>query len=130
MPTYEYTCDACRHEFECEQRIVDPPLKKCPRCGKKKVRRLVSSGNFILKGSGWYADSYGLHTGKGASQSSSKVSGNGSVKSDDKSPTNGGNGPSDKPADKASASSESSGGKKESGKSSKQGSASTAHASS
>lgn len=130
MPTYEYTCDACRHEFECEQRIVDPPIKKCPSCGKKKVRRLVSSGNFILKGSGWYADSYGLHTGKGASQSSSRISGNTSSKSDDKSLTNGGNGSSDKPAHQASVSSESSGVKKESGKSSKPSSASAAHASS
>ena len=138
MPTYEYACDACHHEFECEQRIVDPPIKKCPECGKKKVRRLVSSGNFILRGSGWYADGYGLHSGKGASQSSSKISGNGSAKSDDKSPTNGGNGSSDNPADKASASSESSGGKssessggkKQSDKSSKQSSTSTAHASS
>ena len=59
MPTYTYACDACHEEFEHEQRIVDPPLKKCPKCGKAKARRLISSGNFILKGGGWYSDGYG-----------------------------------------------------------------------
>ncbi len=120
MPTYEYACDACRQEFECEQRIVDPPITKCPSCGKKKVRRLVSSGNFILKGSGWYADGYGLHAGHGASSSSSKISSNSSSKTDDKSPCNGGNGSSD------SASTSTSSGSKESGKGSGNSSAAAA----
>jgi putative FmdB family regulatory protein len=128
MPTYEYACDACHHEFECEQRIVDPPIKKCPRCGKMKVRRLVSSGNFILKGSGWYADAYGLHTGKGAAPSSSKISGSTSAKPSGESPTNGGNGSSGKSKDGAATAADTSG-KKEAGKSSsRQGSDSTAHA--
>lgn len=58
MPTYNYGCDACGHEFEREQRMSDKPIKKCPQCGKPKARRLITSGNFILKGSGWYADGY------------------------------------------------------------------------
>jgi len=58
MPTYEYACSACGHEFEREQRITEPPAKKCPGCGKMKARRMVGSGNFILKGGGWYADLY------------------------------------------------------------------------
>jgi putative FmdB family regulatory protein len=59
MPTYTYGCDACGAEFEKEQRISEAPLKKCPKCGKSKARRLIASGNFILKGGGWYSDGYG-----------------------------------------------------------------------
>ncbi len=59
MPTYDYACGACGHEFELEQRITEPPAKKCPKCGKNKANRQISQGNFILKGGGWYADGYG-----------------------------------------------------------------------
>jgi putative FmdB family regulatory protein len=59
VPTYTYGCDACGKEFEKEQRITDEPLRKCELCGKAKVRRLITGGNFILKGGGWYADGYG-----------------------------------------------------------------------
>lgn len=58
MPTYEYCCRACGHEFELEQRITEEPAKDCPKCGEPEARRLVGSGNFILKGGGWYADLY------------------------------------------------------------------------
>ena len=58
MPTYEYRCDSCSHEFEKEQRITADALKKCPSCGKMKLVRLIGAGNFILKGSGWYKDLY------------------------------------------------------------------------
>jgi putative FmdB family regulatory protein len=68
MPTYTYTCDACHREFEHEQRIIEPPLKKCPKCGKSKARRLISSGNFILKGGGWYSDGYGSSGGAAKSK--------------------------------------------------------------
>jgi putative FmdB family regulatory protein len=69
MPTYSYLCDACQTEFDKEQRISEDPIRKCPRCGKLKARRMISSGNFILKGGGWYSDGYG--SGKSASTSSS-----------------------------------------------------------
>jgi len=59
MPTYSYVCDACKREFEREQRISEDPIKKCPSCGKLKARRMITSGNFILKGGGWYSDGYG-----------------------------------------------------------------------
>ncbi|MBW2548210.1 MAG: zinc ribbon domain-containing protein, partial [Deltaproteobacteria bacterium] len=42
MPTYEYRCDNCDHEFEREQRITEKPLKKCPSCGKDKSRRMIT----------------------------------------------------------------------------------------
>ncbi|MCA9603435.1 MAG: zinc ribbon domain-containing protein, partial [Myxococcales bacterium] len=53
MPTYEYECEACGKGFEIEQRITEDRLKKCPKCGKLKLKRLVGTGNFILKGGGW-----------------------------------------------------------------------------
>lgn len=56
MPIYEYRCEHCG-DFEEMQRITDPPLAKCPRC-KRKVRRLISSTSFQLKGSGWYVTDY------------------------------------------------------------------------
>ena len=58
MPTYEYGCKACGHQFEKDQRITDPPVKTCPMCKKRQVQRLSSGGSFILKGGGWYADAY------------------------------------------------------------------------
>ncbi len=59
MPTYEYRCDACSHEFEEFQYIKDEPLKKCPQCGKKKLQRLIGGGAAIVfKGSGFYQTDY------------------------------------------------------------------------
>jgi putative FmdB family regulatory protein len=74
MPTYSYRCDACKREFETEQRISDPPIKKCPKCGKQKARRMISSSNFILKGGGWYSDGYGSSKGNGSNKSKDKES--------------------------------------------------------
>ncbi len=54
MPIYEYQCDACGHSLEALQQFADAPLKKCPDCGKAKLRRLLSAPMFLLKGSGWY----------------------------------------------------------------------------
>ena len=59
MPVYEYQCSACQFEFEREQRISEDPVKKCPKCGKQKVKRLISRTSFVLKGGGWYGDLYG-----------------------------------------------------------------------
>src|SRR3954470_8589439 len=59
MPTYEYKCDACGHTFERFQSIMADPIKRCPQCGKSKVRRLISTGaGFIFKGSGFYTTDY------------------------------------------------------------------------
>jgi len=54
MPTYEYACKACGHEWEEIQKMSDPPLEVCEKCGKSTAQRLISQGNFILKGGGWY----------------------------------------------------------------------------
>ncbi|MFA5405710.1 MAG: zinc ribbon domain-containing protein [Ignavibacteria bacterium] len=59
MPTYEYKCDNCNHEFEVMQSIKDEPLKKCPNCGKSKLKKLISGGaGVIFKGSGFYQTDY------------------------------------------------------------------------
>lgn len=54
MPIYEYQCDACGHHFEALRKITDKPLRKCPECGKPRLKRLLSAPMFLLKGSGWY----------------------------------------------------------------------------
>src|SRR5947207_1231656 len=59
MPTYEYQCDACEHNFDEFQAMSDRPLKKCPKCGKSKLRRVFGTGAAILfKGSGFYQTDY------------------------------------------------------------------------
>ncbi|TWT29859.1 FmdB family zinc ribbon protein [Blastopirellula retiformator] len=76
MPTYEYECDACQHQFEEFQNLSDDPLTKCPKCKKKKLRRLFSTGGgLIFKGSGFYITDYRSDSyKKGASGDSSSSS--------------------------------------------------------
>jgi len=54
MPIYEYRCGACGHHLEALQKMTESPLRKCPDCGKSRLKRLVSASRFRLKGSGWY----------------------------------------------------------------------------
>jgi len=54
MPTYEYECQACKYYTEVMQKITDAPLTKCPSCGKRKLKKLLSAPVFRLKGAGWY----------------------------------------------------------------------------
>jgi putative FmdB family regulatory protein len=54
MPIYEYQCSKCGHHHEALQKISDPPLRKCPDCGRQTLTRLVSAVRFRLSGSGWY----------------------------------------------------------------------------
>ena len=65
MPTYEYECTK-GHQFEVDQRISEDPLKTCRVC-RSKVRRLISSTSFVLKGGGLYADGYSSGGGNGSS---------------------------------------------------------------
>jgi putative FmdB family regulatory protein len=53
MPIYEYECKECGHRFDEMQKFSDEPLKKCPKCNKKKLRRLISPAGLIFKGTGW-----------------------------------------------------------------------------
>lgn len=90
MPTYEYACDACGHQWEASQSIKDDPLKKCPSCKKMKAKRQISAGTgFILKGGGWYSDLYASSSSKksDSSTSESATSSTSSTSSDAKSDT-------------------------------------------
>jgi len=59
MPTYDYVCDGCGHAFELFQSMTDSVKKTCPKCGKKKLRRLIGAGGAIVfKGSGFYKTDY------------------------------------------------------------------------
>lgn len=69
MPTYEYKCDACGHEFDEFQSMKDEPLKKCPKCGKNKLRRLFGAGAaLIFKGDGFYQTDYRSESYKAAAK--------------------------------------------------------------
>ena len=75
MPTYEYACTACGHQFEEFQSITSKPLTVCPVCKKKKVKRLISAGaGFIFKGSGFYITDYRSDSYKDAAKKDSGAS--------------------------------------------------------
>jgi putative FmdB family regulatory protein len=83
MPTYDYVCDACEHEFELFQGINDPLKKKCPECGKPKLRRLFGTGAAVVfKGSGFYETDYRSDSYKKAAEKDKK---SGETKSESKS---------------------------------------------
>jgi putative FmdB family regulatory protein len=73
MPTYEYECPRCPRVFEVKQRITEPALETCDRCGGP-VHRLLSAAPFILKGEGWYVTDYPSDARKKAKESASKES--------------------------------------------------------
>lgn len=59
MPTYQYECEACGHSFEEMQGMADAKFKKCPKCAKNKLVRLIGGGSgMIFKGSGFYETDY------------------------------------------------------------------------
>jgi len=73
MPTYEYECPRCPRVFEVKQRITEPALETCERCGGP-IHRLLSAAPFILKGEGWYVTDYPSESRKKATESTSKDS--------------------------------------------------------
>jgi len=70
MPFYEYQCAACGHHHEELQKVSDRPLRKCPRCGRPALKRLVSAPVFRLKGGGWYETDF-----KGDAESKRNIAG-------------------------------------------------------
>ena len=93
MPTYDYSCSACRHRFERFESINDDALKACPKCGKKKAKRQLGTGaGLIFKGAGFYTTDYKKSSGgdSGASKDSKepekKKSDSGEKKKGDKEP--------------------------------------------
>ncbi len=72
MPTYEYECPRCPRVFELKQRITEPALETCDRCGGP-VHRLLSAAPFILKGEGWYVTDYPSEARKKAKETTAKT---------------------------------------------------------
>ncbi len=87
MPTYDYRCDACSHEFEAFQSITDGAMRKCPKCRKPKLRRLIGAGaGIIFKGSGFYETDYKRSRAGGGGGSSEKGGDKAPEKSAEKAP--------------------------------------------
>jgi putative FmdB family regulatory protein len=92
MPTYDYRCKSCEHEWELFQSIKADPIKKCPSCGKLKAERVIGAGaGIIFRGSGFYetdyrSDSYkkAAEADKKAQQPASESKGSSEKKSDTK----------------------------------------------
>ncbi len=89
MPTYDYVCDSCGHEFELFQSITENAKRKCPECGRQKLRRLIGPGAAIVfKGSGFYKTDYRSESykkGQAADKPTSASGGSDSKKSGSKS---------------------------------------------
>ena len=90
MPHYDYVCDDCDHNFELFQSITESVKRKCPSCGRLKLRRLIGPGAAIVfKGSGFYTTDYRSESyRKGAAaakEAKNKANGDGKKKDDRKS---------------------------------------------
>lgn len=91
MPTYDYICNECSHNFEAFQSMSAEPLKECPECGKESVKRLIGTGaGLMFKGTGFYETDYKKPSSgssgdsKSTSSSSSDSSSTSSTKSESK----------------------------------------------
>jgi putative FmdB family regulatory protein len=81
MPTYEYRCPSCKHEFEKFQRMSDEPVAECPECGAEAERKLSGGAGLLFKGSGFYITDYRSDSYKQAAKSEKPESGGGEKKS-------------------------------------------------
>jgi putative FmdB family regulatory protein len=72
MPTYDYLCDSCGHEFESFESITADPRRDCPECKQPSLRRKIGPGAAILfKGSGFYQTDYRSESYKKAAKAES-----------------------------------------------------------
>ncbi len=73
MPTYDYECNECGYEMELFQSITESPKRKCPSCGRMKLRRLFGTGAAVMfKGSGFYQTDYRSESYKKAAAADTK----------------------------------------------------------
>ena len=76
MPVYTYRCDSCGVQFERHQSFQDAPLKTCPECRKKSLKKVITPTRIIFKGSGFYATDHkspsGSKSSSGTKSSESK----------------------------------------------------------
>ena len=88
MPTYEYQCKNCEHEFELFQNMSDRVKRKCPECGKNTLERLIGTGAAVIfKGSGFYETDYRSESYKKSAKADSKKKSSDSDKSKTKTET-------------------------------------------
>jgi putative FmdB family regulatory protein len=71
MPIYEYVCDKCGEKTEVIQRMGASPLRVCPHCGGKELKKAFSAPAIQFKGSGFYITDYARGSGDGAPKKSS-----------------------------------------------------------
>jgi len=84
MPTYDYQCQACGHTWELFQSMNDDPVKSCPKCKKRKAKRLLGVGaGLIFKGTGFYETDYKSKSGSEKKESSGDSGSSDSSKSSD-----------------------------------------------
>ena len=73
MPLYEYRCEKCGKRTEVIQNFSEKPLKICPHCGERKLKKMASAPAIQFKGSGWYVTDYAKNKGgEGAKEPSSE----------------------------------------------------------
>jgi putative FmdB family regulatory protein len=102
MPTYDYKCDACGHQFEEFQSITANPIKKCPKCSKLKLKRLFGTGaGLIFKGSGFYQTDYRSEGYKKAADSDKPAAASTSTSTESKNETKPISKPDTKPESKS-----------------------------
>jgi putative FmdB family regulatory protein len=74
MPTYDYVCDACKHEFEAFESIKADPQTVCPSCSASSLRRKIGAGAAVIfKGSGFYQTDYRSDSYKKAAKADSSA---------------------------------------------------------
>ncbi len=120
MPTYEYKCKDCHHQFEIVQSFTDDALTKCPDCRKKALRKVFSPPGVAFKGSGFYKTDSRSGNGKSSSSSSTSTS----EKSDSSASSDSSSSSSDSSASSSSSSDKSSSSKPNGSSSDKKGSSS------
>jgi putative FmdB family regulatory protein len=87
MPTYDYTCAACGHRFERFESINDGGLKPCPKCNKKKAKRMLGTGaGLIFKGAGFYTTDSKAKSGSASGDSEKKPESKDAKKKEEKEP--------------------------------------------
>ncbi|MFN0131572.1 MAG: FmdB family zinc ribbon protein [Phycisphaerales bacterium] len=102
MPTYEYACRACKHEFEAFQSMSEGPKRKCPSCGKNTLERKIGIGAAILfKGSGFYQTDYRSESYKKSAEADSSPAGEPKADATPKPATDAKPSPEAKPAEPA-----------------------------
>ena len=74
MPVYTYRCENCGIQFERHQSFTDAPLKTCPECRKKALKKVITPSKVIFKGSGFYATDNRSPSGSSSEKTAEKTS--------------------------------------------------------